>query len=171
MRRAELEHVLRAAGAVADETALVVIGSQALLGSFAEPPEDLTVSMEADLYPEAAPDKALLIDGSIGEGSPFHETFGYYAHGVGPETATLVAGWRARAAVVANENTGGVRGICLGPEDLALSKLAAGRDKDLAFVRSMLRHGLVAVAGLAALLPGLPEPARNLVSTRLERLQ
>ncbi len=36
--------------------------------------------------------KADLIDGSIGELSPFHETFGYYAHGLGPETAALPAG-------------------------------------------------------------------------------
>ena len=27
------------------------------------------------------------IDGAIGEGSQFHQTYGYYAQGVGPETA------------------------------------------------------------------------------------
>ena len=39
-------------------------------------------------------ERADLIDGSIGEGSPFHELYGYYAQGVGEETATLPAGWR-----------------------------------------------------------------------------
>lgn len=34
-----------------------------------------------------------IIDGSIGELSAFHDTFGYYAQDVGPETATLPAGW------------------------------------------------------------------------------
>ena len=32
MTRTQLEHIIRAAGAIADETDLVVIGSQAILG-------------------------------------------------------------------------------------------------------------------------------------------
>jgi hypothetical protein len=47
----------------------------------------LLTSQEADIYPLGDPAKSDLIDGTIGELSPFHETFGYYAHGVGPETA------------------------------------------------------------------------------------
>jgi len=43
-----------------------------------------------------APEKADIIDGCIGELSPFHETFGYYAHGIGPETAVLPAKWKTR---------------------------------------------------------------------------
>lgn len=33
-----------------------------------------------------------MIDGSIGELSPFHETFGYYAQGVDETTAVLPEG-------------------------------------------------------------------------------
>ena len=62
----------------------VVIGSQAILGSRSEPPEELLQSMEADLYPLNDPEAADLIDGALGDGSPFHAAFGYYAHGVGP---------------------------------------------------------------------------------------
>ena len=42
-------------------------------------------SPELDIYPPRAPELADLIDGSIGEGSPFRGTFGYYAQGVGHE--------------------------------------------------------------------------------------
>ena len=35
-----------------------------------EPPAELLVSMEADLYPKNFPERADLIDGTIGEGSP-----------------------------------------------------------------------------------------------------
>jgi hypothetical protein len=48
--------------------------------------------MEADYFPVDHPERADLIDGSIGELSPFHGTFGYYAHGVGPETALRPSG-------------------------------------------------------------------------------
>ena len=167
MKRAELEHLLRAAGAIAGCRDIVVIGSQALLGSVSDPPPELAVSQEADVFPRPDAGKAELIDGSIGELSPFHETFGYYAHGVGPETAVLPAGWRERLVPLANENTGGVTGWCLGPADLAIAKLAAGRDKDLAFVRAMLRHGLVRRPEIAALLPGLPAGRAAEVRARL----
>ena len=63
--------------------------------------------------------------------SPFHETFGYYAHGVGPETAMLPSGWRERVIRFESEHTGGTVGLCLAPEDLAVSKLLAGREKEL----------------------------------------
>lgn len=88
MTRAELEHVIRAAAAISGEEHIVVVGSQAILGQFPNAPAELLVSMEADLYPRSAPEKADLIEGSIGELSPFHDTFGYYAEGVGPSTAT-----------------------------------------------------------------------------------
>ena len=59
-------------------------------------PGELLVSREADVYPQTHPERADLVDGSIGEGSPFEREYGYYAHGVGPETAVLPAGWEGR---------------------------------------------------------------------------
>jgi hypothetical protein len=51
--------------------------------------------MEADVYPLDDPDRAIEIDGTIGEGSYLHDTYGYYAHGVGAETAARGAEPRA----------------------------------------------------------------------------
>lgn len=99
--------------------------------------------MEVDLFPRDAPEKADLIDGSIGELSPFHATFGYYAHGVGPETAVLPAAWSTRLVRVESANTGGIVGWCLSPVDLAVSKLLAGRTRDFDYVRGLVRSGLV----------------------------
>ena len=96
MKRSEFEHILRAAGAISGASDLVVIGSQAILGWPTPPPPELLVSIEVDVYPRDHPELADLIDGSIGEASPFHETFGYYAHGVGPETAILASVWQER---------------------------------------------------------------------------
>lgn len=84
-----------------------------------------------------------MIDGTIGELSPFHQTFGYYGHGVGPQTAILPSDWRDRLVELSNANTNGVKGLCLSPLDIAFSKLAAGRPKDLTYCREMLRSGIV----------------------------
>lgn len=93
MKRSDLEHIIRAAGAVAGVMDIVVVGSQAILGAHPDAQPDLLRSMEADVFPLRDPGKADLIDGSIGELSPFHEQFGYYAHGVSPDTARLPQGW------------------------------------------------------------------------------
>jgi len=148
---------------------LVVIGSQAILGSCPDAPAELLTSMEADLFPLKEPEKADLIDGSIGELSPFHETFGYYAHGVGPETAVLPANWKIRLVRVENENTGGIVGWCLSPADLAVSKLAAGREKDLAFVRGLLKYRLVGEEEIRQVLTELPEDRVEGVASALAR--
>ena len=170
MKRADLEHIIRAAGSIAETDRLVILGSQAILGSFPQAPQELLASQEADLYPPDEPGKADLIDGSIGELSPFHEQFGYYAHGVGPETATLAPGWEERLVPLANENTRGVTGLCLHPLDLALSKLIAARDKDIAFVRIMLQHRLVAEREVRDLASTLRPDLAGRVHTALTRL-
>ena len=167
MRRDQFDHVLRAAAAIADETEFVVIGSQALLGVVQNPPEELLVSVELDLYPLKDPAKADLIDGSIGELSPFHETFGYHAHGVGPETAVLPAGWRERLVAYRSQ---GVVAHCLSLEDLAVSKLAAGRPKDLEYVQVLLKTGFLERSAVRELASSLKEPMPAAVRERLDRL-
>ena len=140
MTRSELEHVIRAAGAVSDDREIVIIGSQSMLGQFPDAPAALRVSMEADVYPRNRPERADLIDGAIGEGSHFHEQFGYYAQGVGEATAILPDGWRDRLVRIRNANTGGCTGLCLEVHDLAISKYAAGREKDLAFTAALAHY-------------------------------
>ena len=159
MRRHELEHLIRAAGSLTGADAIVVIGSQAILGALPAAPADLLRSMEADMFTFRDPSDADLIDGSIGEGSPFHETFGYYAQGVWLDTATLPAGWRARLIAVCNDNTRGVTGWCLDPHDLAASKLVAGREKDLEFLKTMVRHQLLDRDTMTRRIAGLPQDA------------
>ena len=142
MRRSDLEHLIRAAGRIAGERELVIIGSQAVLGQFPDAPVALLMSMEVDLYPLARPELADKVDGAIGEGSVFHQTHGYYAQGVGPETATLPAGWRRRLVRLDNPDTNGYAGLCLEVHDLAISKYVAGREKDREFTRELARHGM-----------------------------
>ncbi|WPL22026.1 hypothetical protein [Thiorhodovibrio frisius] len=89
--------------------------------------------MEADLIPTRHSERWNLIDGVIGEGSPFHETFGYYADGVEETTATLPEGWKGRLVPICNENTRGIRGLCLDVHDLLISKHLVSEDRFLKF--------------------------------------
>jgi hypothetical protein len=159
VRRRDLEHVIRAAADIADDEEVVVIGSQAILGQYPDAPPELCVSTEADVYPKNKPERSDLIDGSIGEGSPFHATYGYYAQGVGEETATLPAGWKERLVPVKNANTRGATGWCLEAHDLVLSKYVASRQKDDRFVRAALAAGLVSPETLIQRLADLPVDA------------
>jgi hypothetical protein len=171
MDRAALEHILRAAAAISNERDFVVVGSQAVLGQFPNAPDALRASIEADIYPRHAPQKSDLIDGAIGELSAFHQTFGYYAHGVDETTATLPPGWAHRLVPVRNENTGGATGWCLEVHDLAASKLAAGRERDLDFVRILVRERMVDVDVLRERVEALPvRDSIDIIRNRLLRL-
>ncbi len=171
MTRAQLEHIIRAAGDIAQDDELIIIGSQAVLGQFPNAPADLLVSEEADLFPKNHPEKAIDIDGAIGERSLFHQTHGIYAHGVSEETATLPEGWKLRMIPIHNPNTRGVTGWCLDVHDLAISKLVAGREKDLVFVTGLVRHRLVRAEILRERLRmvSLSADLVDLVAGRLER--
>lgn len=171
MTRAQLEHIIRAAGAVADTEDVIVIGSQAVLGQFPDAPAELLVFNEADVFPRGNPKLSDLIDGSIGEGSPFQREFGYYARGVDETTAVLPEGWRDRSILVSGANTRFVKGWCLEIHDLAIAKYAAGRRKDLDFTRVLARDGLVTRETLAQRLASTPlnPQVRTLISGRIRR--
>lgn len=157
MTRTELEHIIRAVAAITNQYETVIVGSQSILGAIPNAPGVLLQSMEADVYPLNFSEKLSdLIDGSIGEESPFHAMYGYYAQGVGPDTAVLPAGWQGRLVKIQNDNTDLKIGYCLEPADLAASKLAANREKDKSFVATLLSAGLVSVAVLKTRIEELP---------------
>lgn len=156
MQREQLEHVIRAAASISDDDEIMVVGSQAMLGAYPDAPAELLRSVEVDVFPRHYPERAILIDGAIGEGSPFHETFGYYAHGVGPETAVLGPGWEARLVAVRGPGTREATGWCLEPHDVVVAKLVAGREHDVTFAAAALRAGLVAEAVLRERIDKLP---------------
>lgn len=139
--------MIAAAADVSGEDEIVVVGGQAILGSHPDAPGELLVSMEADVYPRHAPEKAEEIDGALGDGSPFQGQYGYYAHGVGPETVTAPEGWEERLIEVQipprpGEEKGPVA-LCLEAHDLVLSKGAAGRERDWEYIKAALRAGIV----------------------------
>lgn len=118
--------------------------------------------MEADIYPLRDPGAADLIDEALGDGSPFHVAFGYYAHGVGPETAKAPLGWQERLVMREVPRRPGSKGTlvawCLEMHDLVLSKCAAGRERDWDYAREALNAGIVDARILLARVLDLPVP-------------
>jgi hypothetical protein len=144
MTRAQLEHAIRAACDVANDTELIIFGSQAILGEYPDAPADLRASIEVDIQPRNRPEAVDKIDGALGELSLFHGTHGFYVQGVSIEVATLPDGWQDRTIQVQDEHTTkGNIGHCLEPHDLAASKLVAYRDKDRDFVRILLLERMI----------------------------
>lgn len=175
MNRSQFEHLIRAAADAVGVDELVVVGSQAVLGQFPDAPPALLRSMEADLYPLAQPDRSVEVDGALGEGSRFHDTYGYYAHGVGPETAKAPRGWQDRLVPVAVTNPRNgtvVTARCLEIHDLVLAKCVAGRPQDVEFARVALAERLAQREVLDARIADLPitADARRAVAALLRTM-
>lgn len=171
MKRQDLEHIIRASGAITDEYEFVIVGSQSILGGYPYPPEVFTASAEADIYPLYAHEKADDIDGAIGEGSQFHETNGYYAQGVGPDTAVLPEGWLRRVEKIQNDATNNRIGYCLGVIDLFMAKAVAARDKDRDFDIALLVHGYVSIEMAVSMVDKMPmdTAAKGRLRARIKR--
>ncbi|MGW5151921.1 hypothetical protein [Rhodococcus koreensis] len=156
MNRGELEQVIRAACANLDEGQVIVFGSQSILGSYDETelPEYATLSREVDVFPRSGIDapaspavveKILMLNGRLGEGSPFHEAFGVYVEGIHKDVVVLPRQWDNRLVAVKVEDGSeyGRTGFCLDPVDLCASKAIAGREKDRVFVAALVEDGIV----------------------------
>lgn len=172
MLKAELEHIIRAASAITNQYEIIVVGSQSVLGSVDSPPPGCLMSKEADLIIPGNEKLWNLIDGAIGEGSPFDDSFGYYAQGVDSTTCILPAGWRDRLVRLQSQNTDGKAGLCLDVTDLFLAKCAANREKDRDFNLLLLQHGKVderIALERVALMP-LDEPAKQRMTQLITRL-
>ena len=156
MTRSELEHAIRAACDVAGDTEVYVFGSQAILGQYPDAPEALRQSAEVDIALKNRTEKSDHVDGALGELSMFHETHGFYVHGLSIEAACLPAAWESRAVIVQNANTRYNKGICLEAHDLAASKLVASRDKDRQFVRVLIQEQMIDPEKLVRTIRQLP---------------
>jgi hypothetical protein len=156
MRRDQLEHAIRAACQITGQTEVIVIGSQAILGTYPEYelPERATSSLEVDILPitddnHTTIELADLIVGVAGELSPFEQLHGFSIDGVDLTTAALPDGWRDRLVKVQNANTAHSSGHpqfvgwCLNKEDLCVAKLCALRLKDQNFVQALIQARLV----------------------------
>lgn len=112
MRRNQPEHAIRTACQIIQQREVIVVGSQAILGTYDESqlPAAATMSTEVDILPMAETNEetarlADLIEGVAGEFSTFEQLHGFSIDGVDLGTAVLPDGWRERLVKVQNANT------------------------------------------------------------------
>lgn len=170
MKKSQLDHILRAAKEITGESKFIVIGSQSLHGKGVDV-DSMRMSNEADIYIQGREAATELLN-AIGEGSQFHETFGYYADPVDSSTAKLPKNWKNRLVNLPPGDTNGAKGLCLDPHDLAISKLVAGREKDFILLKQLARRGVLDMATLAERLTetDIDERMRAILQRRINGL-
>lgn len=176
MNRQQLAHILRSACKIVGDKDVLVIGSQSILGSYDEDelPPEATASIEADIAFLDDPDreKADQVECIIGELSGFHALNGFYAEGIHVDTAILPEGWLDRLVSWDLLSSAPAEPHFLEPHDLAVSKLAAGRQKDRTFVDALIDTGMLDVVNLLErndLIPSKHQSIKDGVRSHLSR--
>ncbi len=172
MRREQLQHVILEISERFGLTEIYVIGSAAILATLPDPPEGVLVATrDVDVIPGADDENvADRISYVMGEASEFDDTYGYYAQGVTSSTPKYAPrGWQSRTIPI---QVGECRALCMEPHDLLLSKLGAGREKDLEFAQAVVRSAQVQRDRLLARLADVEAvPAvRRLIEDRIRAL-
>lgn len=172
MQRDQLQHVILEIGQRFDLREFHIVGSAAILAALPDPPPGaLTATRAVDVIPPD--DDARIADRIsfvLGEASDFDVAYGYYAQGVSLRTPEFApTGWQSRAIPV---RVAEYTGWCMEPHDLVLSKLGAGRDKDLEFARDAAALGLVRRDELLARLNSVTctDDHRRRITARVDAL-
>jgi hypothetical protein len=98
------------------------------------------------------PEMTDTVDSLLGESSNFHDLNGYYVHGLDVSSLPLAKDWLERCHKI---HIDAYTAYCLDVHDLAVSKLIAFRQKDLEFVRDLIRERYVQPVRMLGLLNSL----------------
>lgn len=167
MNLSALQHIIRAAQALAEDRRILVLGSASLLPSFPElgnAESPLAATYDADLCPDPFDElTGTMLDEALGENRAYYLRHGYHADILRDSILdTLPAGWRERLVPV----PGCTAAHALEPHDLAAVKLLVGRSKDLTLLTYLHVAGLIDVEIVRARLDLLDIPVE-----RVPRLQ
>jgi len=164
LRKEDIDHILRAAASVTNHNQFVMVGTGAVIAVARHIPVSMMLTSEIDIYVEGPDSEAISdqIDGALGNGSMFHRSFRYYGDGVGPKTAMMPVDWKMRTTIYTIPD-GTVSAICPSPNDVAIAKLCAAREKDRDWIQEALRSRLVKADVMRELIQhGLPAEAPSI---------
>jgi hypothetical protein len=135
MTLSALQHIIRAAQALAEDRDILVLGSASLLASFPElgnAESPLAATYDADLCPDPFDElTGTMLNEALGENRAYYLRHGYHADILRDTIQkTLPAGWRERLVSV----PGCAAAHALEPHDLAAVKLLVGRPKDISLL-------------------------------------
>jgi hypothetical protein len=173
MKLSKIDHILRAAANVSGQTRFVLVGSAAVVVRRKDAPANMAMTLEIDIYAPDAEDVEVtseMIDKNIGQGSQFHDEFGYYGDGVSATTAKMPSDWRERAIEYRGFECPGVTAIVPEENDVALAKLSAWREKDKTWLTDGIKYDILSLKSMALRLDSMPEPDTDRGSPTRETL-
>ncbi|MEY2840250.1 MAG: hypothetical protein RJB60_2549 [Pseudomonadota bacterium] len=157
MNRLQLHALLRKAKELSGHTEFVIVGSLAILGAVADPPDAMVVSIDVDTYMKADPGRTGELCEALGQGSPFEAEHGYYLDPVSPNLPSFPEGWESRLIQI---DFGDVRAFFVEANDVAVSKYIRGDERDMRWIREGLISGLLSMDAIERLI-GSARTAEN----------
>lgn len=169
-----LQHLIRAASALAEDREFLVLGSASLLASFPElsdPNSPLASTFDADLCPRPFDElTGTMLDEALGEQRAYYQRHGYHADILKDSILeTLPKGWMERLIQVPDCPNA----KAIAPQDLAAVKLLVGRPKDLDLLKTLIRSGLLDTASIekSTALLEIPTEMRPRLQANFKQLQ
>ncbi len=171
MRKSDLFELLTDVSVVLGNEKPIIVGSQVFHLLSERPPQIVERSAECDfLFGPAQSDARNEVNRLFGVASDYQDRTGMYADGLGLATVVLPDGWRDRLQPL-NDDQGNVVALCVDIYDVSVSKLIAGREKDLEFLEYALAAEQLEMAKLLARLELAAHKVENdTISDRLSRL-
>lgn len=128
---------------ITNEKRMIIIGTQALHGVSPDMPDEIMYSREIDIILSTKASLANWISDVVGDETPFEVDRGYFIDHVRPKPGLPVFadGWESR--LIKDDSFTGCDVYFLSPADLAITKLGAGREKDIPFIKGMIDRGVV----------------------------
>jgi hypothetical protein len=157
LNRLQLHALLRKAKELSGHTEFVIVGSLAILGAVADPPDAMVVSIDVDTYMKADPGRTGELCEALGQGSPFEDEHGYYLDPVSPNLPSFPEGWESRLIQI---DFGDVRAFFVEANDVAVSKYIRGDERDMRWIREGLISGLLSMDAIERLI-GSARTAEN----------
>ena len=171
----EMVKILHTASYIAKKDDFLIVGSQAVLGNYLDEADDFEFSESRNInivIKESERKIAVVLQGMFGEASYFERTHCIYINVVDQKTSILPDVWERR--LIKRQVKDGPLLRFLSPEDLAITKYAAWRDKDKDFLAKMWRENLMDIENMRDLCRKLPkdrlsDEELSLIQSRFER--
>jgi hypothetical protein len=155
VRKEQLEEILRAASALAARKEFILFGSQSVHAITNQPPVEVLMSRECDVWLNEEPAVQDLLKAELGVESAFQQSKGFYLDPVPPDLPMVPLQWQQR---LRDWMIGDIRIRCLEIHDLIVSKLAAARLKDYEFIAAVLTSKLANAGEVIRRIQTFPDP-------------
>jgi len=125
------------------QTEFVVVDSLSILGvmSGVKAPPRMLTSIAVQCFTRQHPSRIFELRQSLGQGSPFEATYGFYLDPVSPHVLTLAEQWESRLVRVPLDD--GIIVFFLDLNDAAIAKYSRGEPRDREWIQAGLGAALL----------------------------